>query len=336
VSPENLILGVMIAGLTLYAVLAGADFGGGVWEFNLAMRAPEADRKLIYRAIGPVWEANHVWLIFILVGLWSAFPLAFAGITQALWVPLSLALLGIVFRGVGFVFRSHVSGHVRQERWWGVMFAVASTAAPFFLGAAAGALASGRAAVLSDGTPTGDVLFGWFGPTPLFGAFFTVGACAFLAATFLTREAAVEGDEAARERWRKRALATGSAVGTLAIAGVAVLRIDDPDIWDGFTSRGWPLVLVSAAAGMTALWALWTRRYLSAAIAAGGAVGSVVWGWAASQYPYLIPPNLDVAAAKGPDAVLWAMVWAIGIGALILTPSLVLLFRMFKGKSPVT
>lgn len=334
-SPEYLILGVMIGGLTLYAVLAGADFGGGVWEFNLVMRAPEADRSLIYRAIGPVWEANHVWLIFILVGLWSAFPPAFAGVTQALWVPLSLALLGIVFRGVGFVFRSHVSGHVRQERAWGVLFALASTAAPFFLGAAAGALASGRAAVLADGTPTGDVVFGWIGLTPLFGAFFTVGACAFLAATFLTREAAVEGDETARERWRKRALATGAAVGVMAVAGVGILRIDDPEIWDGFTARAWPLVLLSAAAGGAALWALWSRHHLMAAIAAGGAVGSVVWGWAAAQYPYLIPPDLEIASAKGPDTVLWAMVWAVGFGSLILVPSLVLLFKMFKGKQPV-
>jgi cytochrome d ubiquinol oxidase subunit II len=242
VSPEYLILGVMIVGLTLYAVLAGAAFGGGVWEFNLVLRAPESDRKLIYRAIGPVWEANHVWLIFILVGLWSAFPPAFAGVTQALWVPLSLALLGIIFRGVGFVFRSHVSGHVGQERMWGAVFAVASAAAPFFLGAAAGALASGRAEVALDGTPVGDVVFDWIGLTPIFGAFFTVGACAFLAATFLTREAHLERDGPTTERWRKRALATGAVVGGLATGGIAVLKIDDPELWDGFTARAWPLV----------------------------------------------------------------------------------------------
>src|SRR5438552_804125 len=133
---------VMIGlGITLYAVLGGADFGAGVWEFNTALRASERERRLIERAIGPVWEANHVWLIFVIVSMFSSFPTAFVALSRALWLPLLLALVGIVFRGAAFAFRSHAVAAARQQEVWGAVFALASTAAPFFLGAAVGAVA---------------------------------------------------------------------------------------------------------------------------------------------------------------------------------------------------
>ncbi len=332
--PELILLGVMLSGVTLYALLGGADFGGGVWEFNTALRAPEKERALIYRAIGPVWEANHVWLIFVLVGLFAGFPTAFAAICRALWVPLLLALTGIVFRGVGFAFRSYASDSVREKVLWGAVFAFASTAAPFFLGAAAGAILSGRLEATTDGGYSGDHLTGWISPLSVFSAFFGVGICAYLASVYMTREAHIAGDAALKERWRLRAMATGLWMGALSAAGLGLMAADAPHLWEGFKARAWPLIGGSAAAGCFSLWALWRSRFTVAALGAAATVASVVIGGGLALYPALVPPQVTVESARAPREVLWALVASVAVGAVILIPSLVLLFRLFKGKKP--
>ncbi|MCI0410623.1 MAG: cytochrome d ubiquinol oxidase subunit II, partial [Acidobacteria bacterium] len=324
----------IMVGLTLYALLGGADFGAGIWEFNTALQAPEKERALIYRAIGPVWEANHVWLIFVLVGLHTAFPPAFAAVSRALWIPLLLGLVGILFRGVGFAFRSYAAGAVRQQAVWGAVFALASTAAPFFLGAAAGAIASGQLALTAKGDYTGDYLTGWISPMSIFNAFFAVGVCAYLAAVYLTREAGHDGDPALVALWRQRALATGAWMGILAMAGLMVVATDAPVLWKGFRARAWPLVGLSILGGIFSLLALLLRRFTGAVLGAGVAVAGVLWGWGVAQYPVIIPPAVIVKAAKGPDAVLWALIGGFAIGATLLVPSLGYLFYLFKGKRP--
>ncbi len=329
---ETFVLLTMVGGLTLYAVLGGADFGAGVWEFNTALRAPEEQRQLIYTAIGPVWETNHVWLIFVLVGLWSGFPPAYAGLSQALFVPLLLALGGIVFRGVGYAFRLYAAELVEHARIWQAVFAVASTAAPFFLGVVAGAVAAGLP-VDAAGRFTGSFATGWISPTAVFGGFFTVGVCAYVAAVFMTREAHLHLPSA-ETVWRRRALLTGLVMGGLAALGIAVVAVDAPVLWDGFRQRAWPLVAVSAVAGLWSLVAMVRQRYLAAGIAAAGAVAAVVWGWAAAQYPFLVPPELTIEAARGPEAVLRVMVWGIVGGGLLLVPALWYLFALFKGRPP--
>lgn len=333
-APELIILGVILAGLTLYALLGGADFGAGVWEFNTVLQAPEKERTLIYRAVGPVWEANHVWLIFVLVGLHTAFPPAFAAVGRALWLPLLLALVGIVFRGAGFALHAHAVGAVRQQAVWGAVFAFASTAAPFFLGAACGAIASGQLAVTPQGDYTGNYVTGWLSPLSIFTAFFAVGVCAYLAAVYLTREAAQEGDPALVALWRQRALATGLWMGVLAMAGLGMVATDAPLLWEGFRKRAWPLVGMSIGGGLFSLWALLRWHFSAAVLGAGTAVATVIWGWGVAQYPALIPPALTIVTAKGPDLVLWVMLWSIVAGTVLLLPSLAYLFVLFKGKRP--
>ncbi len=332
--PETILLLVLLGGLTLYALLGGADFGGGVWEFNTVLLSPEEERRLIYRAIGPVWEANHVWLIFVLAGLWTGFPTAFAGLCRALWLPLLLALVGIVFRGVGFAYRSYAAGSTRQQEVWGGVFAFASTAAPFFLGACAGAIASGKLAIDPEGGYHGDPLFGWLASISIYTGFFGVGLCAYLAAVYLCREAWSEGRPELVEVWRRRALATGLWMGFLAVAGLAVVASDAPALWNGLLDRGWPLVAVSMVAGVASLGALWARRFALANLGAGTAVATVLWAWAVAQYPALIPPDVTVQSTKSPDPVLRATLGAIAAGAVLLVPSLGLLFHLFKGKRP--
>lgn len=319
--PETLLAGAMTLGLTLYALLGGADFGAGVWEFNTALRATPKELALINRAIGPVWEANHVWLIFVIVILSAAFPPAFAALGRALWVPLLLAVVGIMFRGVAFAFRTHAAGVVRQERLWGAVFALASTGTPFFLGASAWAIASGRAAGA-----------GWIHPMSIFGAFFTVGLCAYLASVYLTRESAIAEDADLVKLWRKRALATGMWMGILAASGLLLIPEGAPDLWRGFKERAWPAVGLSVAAGVLSLAGLWTRRFTLAAFGAAGAVATVVWGWCLGQYPALVPPSITIDSAKAPDSVLRAMIRVLALGSLLVAPALVYLLYLFKSK----
>ncbi|UCF80701.1 MAG: cytochrome d ubiquinol oxidase subunit II [Acidobacteriota bacterium] len=322
----------IVAGLTLYAVLGGADFGVGVWELNPTLRASERERAFMHQAMGPVWEANHVWLIFVLIGLFSAFPPAFAALCRALWIPLLLAVVGIMLRGAGFVFHNSVTGMARQRAVWARVFALASTAAPFFLGAAAGAVASGELAVTARGGYAGDYLSGWLSPLSIFSAFFSVGICAYLAAVYLTREAAMEGDPVLVNAWRRRALAAGGGMGALAMAGLAVAAGSAPLLWKGLAGRALPFVGISVLVALFTIWALWRRRFTAAVFGAAATVAAVVWGWSAAQYPALIPPVITVETARGPDAVLEAVLWGIVAGSLIMVPSLVYLFYLFKWK----
>ncbi|MBI2477246.1 MAG: cytochrome d ubiquinol oxidase subunit II [Planctomycetia bacterium] len=329
--PESLLLVVMHVSLTLYAMLGGADFGGGIWELNTAFQASDKERRLIYSAIGPVWEANHVWLIFVLVLSANAFPIAFAAACRALWLPLLLTLVGIVFRGSAFAFRSYTRGHQRQEAW-DVIFALASTLAPFFLGVSVGAIASGQLSVAPDGSFYGDALTDWLSPLSIFTAFFAVGMCAYLAAFYLTREANQSADRELTTTWRTRSLATGIWMSVLSCVGLAFVAIEAPLLWSGFGARGWPLVIVALVAGAFSLVAMWRRRYTIAAVSAAVTVASVMWGWAVAQYPLLVPPTLTVHVAKAPDRVLTLVIIIVAGGFLLVVPSLGYLLYLFKSK----
>jgi cytochrome d ubiquinol oxidase subunit II len=329
-APELLVLGILWLALTLYVLLGGADFGAGIWEVNLAFQASEKERSLMHRAIGPVWETNHVWLIFVLAVLLTAFPSAFAALSRALWLPLLFALVGIVFRGAAFAFRSYAVGAVRQQGGWGVAFALASVAAPFFLGAGVGAIASGTLAVTAQGGFTGNYLTDWLSPLALFNGFFTVGLCAYLAAVYLAREASQKGDAELVSLWRQRALATGVWMGVLALAGLGFLARESPLLWQGFQKRAWPLVVVSLVTGFLSLGALWLRRFTAAAAGVIATVATIIAGWCVAQYPALVLPAITIDDAKGPKEVLWAMIGSIAVGTLVLLPSLAWLFAIFK------
>lgn len=321
--PHDLLLCVMLMALTLYAILGGADFGAGVWEFTTAMQSTPKERRHVYAAIGPVWEANHVWLIFVLVILMNGFPGAFALIGKALWVPLLLALAGIVFRGASYVFRSYGRGSETQRTVWEVVFAIASTATPLFLGAAAGAVASGEFA--REAT-----VAGWLTSLSVFTGFYAVGMCAYLAAVYLTREADIVGDSELAATWRKRSLSTGLWVGVLSLGGLVMVAIEAPQLAEGFLMRGWPLILISLACGIGSLIETWRHNSTRAVIAASGAVAAVIWGWGVSQYPVVIPPTMTAVEVKAADNVLWMMLAVISLGTVLLFPALWYLFVLFK------
>lgn len=332
-TPELIVCGILLIAITLYAILGGADFGAGVWEFNTAMRSSKRERDLLYRAIGPVWEVNHVWLIFAIVLMFSAFPIAFAALSRALWIPLLLALLGIFARSVGFAFRAYAAGAVRQQALFGVIFAFASTSTPFFFGACAGAIAGGLD-VDADGKFHGHYLTGWITPLSVFCSFYAVGLCSYISALFMTCEAQADNDAELTLVWRRRALTMGVILGAFSALGLAIVANYTPNLWAGFRSSSLPLVAISAASGLISMVCVWKARFQVAAGAAALTVACVILGWGVAQYPLIIPPAIDMQSSKGPDSVLWAMIIAIAAGAVVLIPALGWLFYLFKGQHP--
>jgi cytochrome bd ubiquinol oxidase subunit II len=318
---------VLWLGLTLYALLAGADFGAGFWDLLAGgTQRGQARRELIERVIGPVWEANHVWLIFVLVLLWTGFPSVFAAVMSTLYLPLTLAALGIIARGAAFAFRK-TSAALWQRRLFGAAFAVSSVLTPFFLGTVAGAIASGR---VPPGLATGDLLGSWWNPTSVLGGVLAVGSCAYLAAAYLCRDAQRLAGPQVVDGYRRRALVTGLVVGAVALGGIAVLHADASALFQGLTHRALPLVISSALAGVASLVLLALRRYLLVRLTAALAVTAILWGWAVAQYPHLLPPNTDYRLAQADRPVLVATLVVTGIGAAVLLPSLAWLLVLFQ------
>ena len=318
---------VMFAGIALYALLAGADFGAGFWDL-LAGGAERgrAPRALIEESIGPVWEANHVWLIFVLVTLWTAFPAAFAPIMSTLYIPLTLAAIGIILRGAAFAFRK-ASATLPLRRLFGVTFASSSVLTPFMLGAVVGGIASGRVPAHEQ---TGDVLRSWLNLTSMLGGVMAVVVCAFLAAVYLTADAERRDRPELVRAFRRRAVASAVVAGAVALAGVLVLKHDAPDLFHGLTHRGAPLIGVSAGAGVATLVLLGRSEYALARVSAALAVVAVLFGWAAAQYPYMLEPGLRISDAAGAHATLVAILVVLGAGALVLVPALVWLFVLMQ------
>jgi cytochrome d ubiquinol oxidase subunit II len=332
-SAAALLAGTLVVALNAYVLLGGADFGGGVWDLLASGPRKDAQRQLIAHAIGPVWEANHVWLILAIVLLFTCFPAAFARLVVPLNLPLTGVLIGIVLRGSAFAFRGYGGDRDAVQQRWGRVFAVASLVTPLLLGTALGAVAAGGVAAVEPGSPAGfaaQYITPWFAAFPLSVGVFTLACFAFLAATYLTLEAP---ERALREDFRNRALAAGFAVGAAALVALVAARPAAPLLRHGLLGSPWavPFQLATAVAAVGALGALLRRRFRLARGAAVLQVSLVLWGWASSQYPYVVPPDLDVESAAAPLATLRLVLGALVLGALVLVPSLVYLFRVFKG-----
>ena len=323
---DFLIALIMMISLTAYALMGGADYGGGVWDLFASGPRAREQRSLIAHAIGPIWEANHVWLILVVVLLFSAFPPAFALISIGLHIPLTLLLIGIVMRGSAFAFRSY-AGNPQTRARWGRTFAVASLITPVLLGVIVGAITSG---IVQPGKAAGiDYYFTWFVPLPLAVGLFALTLFAFLAAVYLAVEAPAA--ELAAD-FRRSALLAQTA--TVAAAVIVFLLSGDaaPEFRHRFAHSWWSRPLQAATGVCTALtiWALLRGRYLTARVFAAGQVSLILWGWGLAQYPYLVRPDLTVANSMAPPATVELLLICLAAGALILVPSLVYLFRIFK------
>jgi cytochrome d ubiquinol oxidase subunit II len=324
------VAGVIMVALNFYVLFAGADFGGGVWDFFARGPRQKAQRDLIAHAIAPIWEANHVWLILVIVLLFTCFPAVFSAIVITLHIPLTLMLLGIVLRGSAFIFRSYGSDADATQQRWGRVFAIASIITPVLLGICVGAIATGG---LEHWTVEGSFAAHFITPwLTLFGVgvgLFALALFSFLAAVYLTVEA--EGTEL-QEDFRTRALWAAGAVFVIAFGVLALSWNGAPMVRHALMGGPWalPFHIVTGLAALTAIAALWTRHFRLARIAAAAQVTFILWGWAASQYPYLLPPTLTIDASAAPSRTLVLVLWALAVGGCVLFPSLFYLFRIFK------
>jgi cytochrome d ubiquinol oxidase subunit II len=321
------VLSIMFVGLIAYGLFGGADFGAGIWDLLAGgTRRGARPRELIEHSIAPIWEANHVWLIFVLVVLWTAFPSAFAAVVTTLYIPLTLAAFGMIARGAAFAFRKSITT-LGMRRFLGACFALSSLITPYFLGAVVGGVASGR---VPAGIAEGDVVTSWINPTSVLGGVLAVLACAYLAAVFLCADARREGAEDLADQFRLRALGTAVVTGLVGIAGLFVLRADAPRLFDGLTGRALPVVIFSVLAGLAALGLLATRRYVLARTASALAVTAILVGWALAQYPYVLLPELTIEEAAAGRATLVALLVALIAGTVFLVPALVYLYVLFQ------
>jgi cytochrome d ubiquinol oxidase subunit II len=328
----ELVLSIMFVGLVAYGLFGGADFGAGIWDLLAGgTRRGAPQRELIERSIAPIWEANHVWLIFVLVVLWTAFSGAFAAVVTTLYIPLTLAAFGMIARGAAFAFRKSITT-LGMRRFLGASFALSSLVTPYFLGAVVGGVASGR---VPPGIAAGDVVTSWVNPTSVLGGVLAVVVCAYLAAVFLCADARREGLEELADQFRTRALGTAALTGAVGIAGLFVLRADAPVLFEGLTGRALPVVMLSVVAGVVALALVATRRYVPARAASALAVTAILVGWAVAQYPYVLLPEVTIEEAAQGRATLLAMLVALIVGALVLLPALVYLYALFQRPAQV-
>jgi cytochrome d ubiquinol oxidase subunit II len=318
----------ILAGLVFYAVLAGPDFGAALWQVTAARgERGERLRDLAHDAMAPVWEANHVWLIFVLTVMWTSYPTAFASIASTTCVALFLAGLGIIVRGAAYALRAGTHT-LREQVRVDAASAVASILTPFALGAAIGGVASGRVPV---GNASGDLWSSWINPTSVVTGAIAVASSAYLAAVFLSADAVRLGQADLAEAFRRRALGSGAVAGALAVAGLVVLHNDARRVFDGLLGGdGTAALVLSGVAGVATLALVAGRRSEWARYSAAAAVAAIVVGWALAQAPILLPGLTIHAAAASHDALV-AVVIAVSAGGLIVFPSLALLFRLTLG-----
>jgi cytochrome d ubiquinol oxidase subunit II len=336
-SAATAVAAILVLAITLYACTGLADYGAGFWDLTAGGRERgRRPRALIDNAITPVWEANHVWLIYALVVCWTGFGSTFASVMSTLYIPLALALLGIVLRAAGFAMSKDAT-RARMRHLAGWLFGIGSILTPFCLGAAVGAVMTGRIPV---GNAAGNEITSWLNPSSILVGLLAVAIGAYAAAVYLLAEAHRHGVADLYGYFRTRARIAGVVGLLLGIAVLVALRFDEKQMFDRVVQRGWPLLLISLLLLAGSFWlATGTRVWRMRLVGAGG-IAALVWAWAVAQYPYLLPFSLTVQdGAADPATIRWLLIWFVAALVLVI-PALILLFWLAQrgelGEDPTT
>ena len=331
--PALIIAVIIFVALAVYTLTGGADFGGGVWDLFASGPRKARQRSLIATAIGPIWEANHVWLILVVVLLFVCFPPVFAAVSTALHIPLTLMLIGIVLRGSAFIFRAYdPSGTAEGDHPWGVVFAVSSVITPVMLGIVLGAVVSGALGLDPEtGRVQTDFVSAWTRPFPLLVGLTNLSLCALVAAVYLVHDAA--GDAPLQADFRRRAVISGVFTGIFALSTLAAARSGAPLLWSGLTQSAWavPFQLLTATPAVVGLVAIVRRQDRIARLLVMAQVVAVVFGLGMALMPWILPPDLTFAQAASPPSVLWPVIAILAAGSGPLIAAFVWLYLVFKG-----
>jgi cytochrome bd ubiquinol oxidase subunit II len=329
---------LLVVTIAAYALFAGADLGGGIWDLLAGGdKRGAAAREEIDTSVTPVWEGNHVWIIFALVVFWTGFPSAFSAVMITLFVPLALSLLGIVLRGVGFAFR-HEAERLSTKRLYGAMFAVSSLVTTFFLGTVVGAVATGAV----PATPTGNILSAWTSPTAVVTGLLFVATCAYIAGVYLVADTERRDLPDLARYFRRRSLVAGLVSGVLAAINLMLLRESAPLLWPRLFGPALPALVISVVGGIAALVLLRSNRPHLLRAAAALAVAGVVAGWGVAQYPWVLPGALTLAESSAPEPAQLALFAALGLAVLLVLPAFGWLYwlqqhgRLYESSPPPT
>jgi cytochrome d ubiquinol oxidase subunit II len=329
----DVLLSILWLALFIYTIFGGADFGAGMLELFAVGESGARQNVLIDESIGPVWESNHVWLIFLLVVFFTAFPPAFAAINVVLFIPLLLAVIGIVLRGSSFVFKTHgIINKSRNVKILSRTFSVASAMTPFFLALSAAAIASGMIHIQNESQVVTNTGSDWLTPFALTIGAMALTLCVTISAIYLTVEATSRGDMELAEVFRRRGLIAGALTAALGLLGLILSPSEAPFLWNGMLDKAIPVVIVTMLVGVAAAAALWFRRYGWARVLIVAEVAFLLLSWGVSQYPYIIPPDVTAANASSPQETQVFLLIGIIIALIIVVPSLWFLFYVFKLK----
>lgn len=320
------------AALIAFAVLGGADFGAGFWDLLSHGKDADKTREAVVRAIGPIWEANAIWVVYFVTGLWTVFPTVFSTLTTVLFIPLAVALLGIVMRGAAFAYFTHFRGAVNAGGPWERVFSLASTFSPFLLGAALAAVAGGHIRVRAGQPVAPNYFEPWLTPFAIACGLFAVALCAVLAATYLTVEGVVNDDPDLTAFYRRRALIAGAVTSVIGAVAAILARADAPRLWEGLVGKALPLSLMAMALGVATAGALLLRRFRIARFSVAAMVTFIFAAWAWAQLPYLIPPDVTIANSVASPAMQFDAFITSLIGLPIILVSLWYLLYVFKSK----
>lgn len=328
---DLMVLGALFMALLFYVLTGGADYGAGVWSIFVSKHLRDRQHDLIATAIQPIWETNHVWLILVVVLLFTAYPPAFAFISTTLNIPISLALLGVVMRGTAFVSMKYDNNSCREQKNWNRLFAGASIITPFLYGTVIGAISTGRLPMPTD--QIWQTLFApWLTPYCLCLGGFTLSVFSMLAATYLTVDA--DGDDELQLSFRARALVIHMVLSLFAVASVFFASNGDVFVYHRIARLPWALAAGGGfiACFMATVACLLTRHYKWARVLAAAEATVILLGFASAQFPFIVPPDYSVINCSAPHSVLALLVVALALGAVLLFPSLFYLYRIFKGE----
>ncbi|MBC8068376.1 MAG: cytochrome d ubiquinol oxidase subunit II [Deltaproteobacteria bacterium] len=332
ISAAMLLAWVIALALVAYVLTAGADFGAGLWDLLAIGPRAQRQRTAIEHAIAPIWEANHIWMILVVVLAFTGFPEAFALVCIALHIPISLALVGIVLRGAAFSFRSYgVRSEVARSRW-GHVFAWASLITPVCLGLVIAGMSSG--AIVQDGGVMRSGYFaGWTSAFAVLTGAFVLAIFALLAAVYLTLD--VSDDAELQADFRRRALVCELVAGLLAATVAWRASVDAPLLLHGLLHGPWSIAvqLLTMLAALATIFALIRDRFVIARITVAAQIALVVLGWALAMDGHLVLDAIPIERAGARPGVIGPVLWVLAAGGLVLLPALWWLMRVFKQRA---